>query len=1012
MILAPPWAFSAEAIDGIGDTHLAQGGIHLRCLPAPSAGLPATPLFVYRALLSRDQVERAAQRTDVVWIDSFGNVLTPPFSTQPSNPVTGHLTGGQAIWARLTARGNFTFQGLANGPGGLNAFTQRDDRPLIVAGQRIDAVRVVGEGTVLGLRWIARDDAIKPARFELRAIWSLPVDRAPRYKPTPNARSEAKDRVARGAPTRLPQYCVLGQTPPAGSPLAGEPFSLARLQLMESELGRWLDRVLNDLSQPTFDLTDVQPLEDVDGEIALPIEPHLLATSLDPDAGHWLGFGDVDKLDAPVGTLALYLIRGLWRDAPERWEPLQRAVLSSRWVANVDLAVQAFPDLNAHDLVPDQAGPFLDLSALAVAAVAAPPLRPGPPVLLGFEDRGWLPEPPPPDVRHHVRIRLAGLAPQALLAAAAQDGQLRTLNAVIGEGRPKPGVVPPPETMLAIPVTRPPDATFVGETRIDDRDAAEAGAAYLIAQGDWFGRWGEWSPSTSPPKARIAPIAPAVELAYQPPPLAPGSPVPDGSLAGTAIIRVAIPRIEDLPPGGHRLDSLELSRTVGGGAAVVTTIPLATAGPLIEPHAAPGHDVLVLTEPGPALGRAEATTLHVTGRWIDVGGLVSPPSAPAQRAIVDPRPPPLPVVPTELQYSARPDATGFARVELTWPSVPGASYRVFASTEPTLLGALRNAGQGPLADSIAATPAGAPRAMAIRGQQARFSWDAFECVTANPIVATAATTTFVHRVSGSLDVLAVYRVLTEGPSGVLSEITEADIVPVAVPNFGPPPQPLVSLGPMAFDHDILNDGVSLRVLAPPGRAPAVAWRVRRSSVPVSEALRMDVVASGLISGGSVDAQGTHFEIPLPAPLKAWRQYRFVVEVQAGPPPGAPQVGPVPVGEWSAPSTPVTLSTIPPGEPEPASTLVAAVQASGDVRLTVTHLQADSLVGTRFGPYRFEVHRLSPGQRPVRAHVNLRRAAGDTFEAIDPGPFSTGSAWSVRVVDPIGRVSPSLTVVAA
>src|SRR3954454_3088105 len=127
MILAPPWAFSAEAIDEIGDTHLAPGGIHLRCLPAPSAGLPAPPLFVYRALLNRDVADRVGRRTDVVWIDSFGNVLTAPFNVQPGNPVTGHLTGGQAIWAQLTARGNFLFQGLANGPGGLNAFTQRNE---------------------------------------------------------------------------------------------------------------------------------------------------------------------------------------------------------------------------------------------------------------------------------------------------------------------------------------------------------------------------------------------------------------------------------------------------------------------------------------------------------------------------------------------------------------------------------------------------------------------------------------------------------------------------------------------------------------------------------------------------------------------------------------------------------------------------------------------------------------------------------------------------------------------
>jgi len=60
----------------------------------------------------------------------------------------------------------------------------------------------------------------------------------------------------------------------------------------------------------------------------------IFARILDPDAGHWLGFGDVDKLEAPAGTVALYLIRGLWRDAPERWDPFQRAALSSRWVAN------------------------------------------------------------------------------------------------------------------------------------------------------------------------------------------------------------------------------------------------------------------------------------------------------------------------------------------------------------------------------------------------------------------------------------------------------------------------------------------------------------------------------------------------------------------------------------------------------------------------------------------------------------------------------------------------------
>ena len=380
MALAPPWAFSAEAIDGIGDTHLARG-IHIRALPSPSAGLPATPLFVYRALLNADAIGRASRHTEVIWIDSFGNLLTAPFEVVPNNPVTGHLTAGTAIWARLQARPlrpeGISFAAMVNGPGGLIPFLRRDMDPWIVAGQRIDAVQVSGRGTVIGLRWMERDEAVKFGDFKLLTIWSLPVDPAPRYRPTPDARSEAKDRVARGAPTRLPQYAVMGQTDPANSPPAGDAFSLARLGLLEPELDRWLNRLLDDLSQPTFDLQDIQPVEDAQGTIALSIEPHLIGASIDPDAGHWLGFGDVDALDAPAGSLVLYQIRGLWRDAPERWDPLQRPALARHWVATVDEAVERFEDLRERDLVPDQKGPFLDLTALAVAVIGAPPSRPG-----------------------------------------------------------------------------------------------------------------------------------------------------------------------------------------------------------------------------------------------------------------------------------------------------------------------------------------------------------------------------------------------------------------------------------------------------------------------------------------------------------------------------------------------------------------------------------------------------------------------------------------------------------
>ena len=744
------------------------------------------------------------------------------------------------------------------------------------------------------------------------------------------------------------------------------------------ELDRWLKRLLNDLSQPTFDLQDIQPVEDADGTIALSIEPHLIGASIDPDAGHWLGFGDVDALDAPAGNLVLYQIRGLWRDAPERWDALQRPALASHWVATLDEAVARFEDLRDRDLVPDQKGPFLDLTALAVAVVGAPPSRPGLPSLLGFEDRGWLPEPPPPDVRRHVRIRLAGMAPRALLAAVADDGFTRTLNPVIGEGRPKPGEVPSPETMMAISVTRPPDATVVGETRIDDRDAQENGAKYRIAQGDWFGRWGEWATHLGPPKARTAPPAPALELDLPPARAAARRRRPRWPAERNADLPRRHPPHRRSAPGGHPLDRLELSQSIGGGAPAVTTIVLGAPGTLDRgpPRPAPRH---IAADPRRPAARTRGQhhrrghrALDRSGRarlGAERAGAAHDARSAAAGACRSSRP--------RLLYSARPDATGFARVELVWPSVPGTRYRVFASSEPTLLGALRNAGQTAIADAIAATPAGAPRATAIKAQRALFSWDAFESVTASPIIASGTSTSFVHRVSGSLDVLAAYRVLTEGPSGVARRDQPGRDHPGRRAQFRPAAaaarQPRRARLRSGRDH-------RRRAARHTGAArPRRADRMARA--PVERDGR--AIRCGWTSSRPARSRPIPLAPKAPASpsrsadtLKPWRQYRFVVEVQAGPPPGAPTAGEIPVGEWSAPSAAVTLATIPPHLPEPPSALTITTLANGDARLTVTHPHADTLVGTAFGVYRFEVYRLSPGARPAKLALTLERVSGN------------------------------------
>src|SRR5262249_12386003 len=141
------------------------------------------------------------------------------------------------------------------------------------------------------------------------------------------------------------------------------------------------------------------------------------------------------------------------------------------------------------------------------------------------------------------------------------------------------------------------------------------------------------------------------------------------------------------------------------------------------------------------------------------------------------------------------------------------------------------------------------------------------------------------------------------------------------------------------------------------------------------------------------------------PLKAWRQYRFRVEVQADDPPGAPTVGTVLPGAWSQASAPATVLAIPPAGPLPAATVQVA-NVGGALQVTVTHPGADTLIGTSMGPHRFEVWRIEPGVRPARHDIAFARGAGNTWVGADSGaPLApAGSYVTVRIIDPIGRAS--------
>lgn len=1059
-IQAPAWAFTAEAIDGHGDTHLPEG-VHVRALPSAQLGLPATPLAVYRSVLSPDYVKRLSLDGGVIWRDSRGNTLTVPFEVTPDNPVYGYFPQPEVIWAelqgtparipitrpplvpireiapvvgRLTPRltvplthvepaatvthapavasivipsrpAPFRFEAVTPTAQGPAAFQSRSQAPYALAAWTIPMVRVVGHGTVNGIRWLPASRIKEAPQGSLWEVWSLPIPKpTPRYVPTANAPAEGKQRVDRAGVLKQPMYVAYSASNPATAPAATGADAVTRVGQVQTELHRWLDILLNDLSAPIWTLQDQHTLQgQAQSSVAIPIEPFLLAGAVDPDVGHYLGLGDVDtKADAPAGSLVFYRVRGLWRWNPDRWHKYQQAAFAAALRKDREQAIQAFPELKEFDIVPKEAGPFVDLHAQAVALMGTPPDVPAAVSLTNTEDRGWLAAPPPPDVRRALRLQASGFVPHAVAALAATDSRgLRTLHPYPKQGRIIIGKPLPAGTPLPLVVSRPAEALTPGEGRFEDRDAPEGAVDYQLAQGDWFGRWSGWTHRTAPAKARTVPMKPTIELYPQPPTIP--LPVNNSLLSGTIEVRIPIPRPPDLPAGGAALQRLDLDETFEGLATTTSSYTLGSlVGATLELHAAPAHDLLIIKRPGPALPRCGSKKVSYTARWIDVLNHVSPNADPANRTITDPRPPEPPPVITELRYTARPDVQGHARVDLDFASTVGTRYRVFASNETILLKALENDHQLAARDDILSAEPGAPRAMKFKLYKHLFGWDHFENLTKQPIVATSTTTHFVHRVSGSLDVLVIYRVLGEGPSGALSEMTEADLVPFAVPNLGAPARPQIAVVNAGLDPT--TSGVKLRVKVPRAKAVPKAWRLRRASVPVTDPLRMNLVAQGAVAAPVVERDGTSFEFTVSEPLQPWRHYRFAVEVQADDPPGAPTVGVVLPGEWSEASATAQLAVIPPDEPAAASSVSVANVAEG-LKVTLHHPNAATLISTALGDHRFELWRVEPGQRPTLRDLLFTRGSGDTWEALDTGVVAPpGTYVTVSVIDPIGRRS--------
>ncbi|HEY7376038.1 MAG TPA: hypothetical protein VIF57_28010, partial [Polyangia bacterium] len=186
MLLAPPWLLFGGATDSkdVSDTfpsvttpnpHLAPG-VHVRVLPSPLIGLPATPLFVSRFGSISDGLPGLTFRNDVRWVDGNGAELTMPFDvTTPV--VTGYLPPGhRAIWVEVdvdftiivesgggtqaaTTEPAFEIEARTATPDGYRIVGARQASPFIFTGPSIDQIVIKMNGTgfgatVRGFSWI------------------------------------------------------------------------------------------------------------------------------------------------------------------------------------------------------------------------------------------------------------------------------------------------------------------------------------------------------------------------------------------------------------------------------------------------------------------------------------------------------------------------------------------------------------------------------------------------------------------------------------------------------------------------------------------------------------------------------------------------------------------------------------------------------------------------------------------------------------------------------------------
>lgn len=945
-LLSPAWAIGGLAIHSTDDPHLVDG-THYRLFTDPRLGLPMRPVHVDRLDLGVDAVDAPIVldafpplRHDVTWTNRSGVELLPPIVVTPDEPVTAHIPKqilSRCIWLKVETDPSASLRAdiFRSTERGDRMLAARDAAPLSLGAAKIDGVVVSGTGVIEGITWLDGFRLVIDTDWPEINEMGLPRDNRARYvDPSPGAPLlKALQRVHRGAPLRL----GLHDEPTASDPASASTTTPRREDAKAAALGLLaadaLDALLDDTSASQYAIERSEALTEGTDQYADTHVPEatwkpidLVHTAMhDPAIARSLGFMDLELPDVFTPGehhVIVYRMRSWWALDPALFGPVEKGSFLPS-IGGLVLTDQSAAGGPAPDESPD-GFPIFEMYGLAVAVGHAPPLAPAPPTVdperapttpTTADGLGpWLPA-TAPSAQRRATVDVRGLEPAATLAYAVEDGGVVTgmneLIDVVGQDEDR--------ALLIVPAV-PDDAVEPGTGRLTHRSVPEGGLTIRVAQADAFGRWSGWGERQLAAKTRPAPPEPVVDLWYERAVVADGD--AGGALWGELTARVQVPSVESLAPASNLLDHLHLTGDVDGvGFAVDVPAPDPYESEIVVPIAAPDAALLSV---------GQAVQASATARWVDTAGVESAESRPRTVSCVDPRRPHATEAPPTLDWTAWPDATGTARVSLTWtPAGAQARFRVHTADEQRLRHQAQVAvddGEDPdgaLASFIAAFDGAADkptRAQALRDHHGAFDPDWFEGLTDEALVSTGAPMTFQHSVSGALDVLITYKVVAETDVGVVASFDDTPLWVWAVPDRRGPGRPLLEIVESRTDPP---RSVTLR-LRVTGDPDAVArYRLRRSVVH-SDPRRMpialeadtqfDVVVGDdgtetkvkemlIVDDGSL----AHDRTGQPTRFRLGSLYSWTIDVQSPSLPGSSRPG-----AWSRPSAPVSTRLL--GDP--------------------------------------------------------------------------------------------------